>query len=71
MKKKYYLNKDLILGAICSQNKTVSAFCEEVSINRCNFYQYLNRAYESPRSRVFTKIAKALDIPESLLWKEE
>lgn len=71
MKKTYYLDKDLILGAICSQNKTVSAFCAEIGVNRCNFYQYLGRSYSAPRSRVFTKIAKALDIPESLLWKEE
>ena len=67
----YYINKDLVLGAICSQNKTVSAFCKEIGINRCNFYQYLNRPYEAPRSRVFSKVAKALGILESLIWTKE
>lgn len=69
--KNYYLNKDLILGAIVSQGKTVSAFCAEVGVNRCNFYQYLNRPYNAPRSRVFSKVAKALGLAESLIWTEE
>lgn len=71
MKKSYYLNKDLILGAINAQNKNVSQFCKEVGVNRCNFYQYLNRAYSSPRSRIFNKIAEVLGIAYSLLWTEE
>ena len=71
MQKMYYLNKDLILGAICSQGKTVSGFCADIGVNRCNFYQYLSRAYLRPRSRVFSKVAKELGLSESLIWTTE
>lgn len=67
----YYINKDLVLGAICSKGKTVTAFCKEIGVNRCNFYQYLNRAYENPRSRVFSRVAQALGLPESQIWTKE
>ena len=67
----FYLNKNLILGTICSQGKTVSAFCKEIGVNRCNFYQYLSRAYKKPRSRIFSKVAQSLGLPEESLWTKE
>ena len=70
MKKSYYLNKDLILGAIFSKGITVTDFCSELGVNRSNFYQYLNREYTAPRSKLFSRVAKTLGFAESLLWSK-
>ena len=69
--RKYYLDKNLILGTIAFQEKTVSQFCKEIGVNRCNFYQYLNRGYTARRSIFVSKLCKALNIKENLIWEAE
>lgn len=69
--KKYFLDKNLILATIFHKEKTVKQFCKEIGVNRCNFYQYLNRGWTSKRSPFVYKICKALDISESLVWEVE
>ena len=69
--KKYYLDKNLILGTISFKEKTVSQFCKEIGVNRCNFYIYLNRGYKAPRSLFVSKVCNALGLKESLVWREE
>lgn len=69
--KKYYVNKDFILGSISRKEMTISNFCKEINIERSNFYVALNKSYHAPRSRTITKVMIKLDLPESLVWREE
>lgn len=71
MKKLFFPNKDYILGTISLKQKTVGEFCKEVGVERANFYKALNHGYEAPRSRIISKVAKALNLVEGLIWTEE
>ena len=68
---KYYINKNLILGTISANQKTVTDFVKEIGISRPRFYLALNAAYTKPRSRCISKIAKQLGISEVLIWQED
>ena len=60
MEKKYYVDKNYILGSIAAEQKTVQGFCEEIGVKRCYFYYALNKGYKAPRSVFISKISKAL-----------
>lgn len=68
--KKYYVNKDLILGTIYRVGKSVSEFVKELGCSRVNFYCALNRIYTRPRSHIITRIANLLKLDEQLIWSE-
>lgn len=71
VKKIYYVDKNLILGLISAQQKTVSQFCKELGCSRVNLYVALNKGYTKPRSLFMSKVIEALDIQDSLVWSEE
>ena len=71
IKKIYYVDKELVLGTIMFQEKTVTNFCKELGCSRVNFYAALNRAYTKPRSPFMTKVIKKLGLQDNLVWSEE
>ena len=71
VRKIYYVDKNLILGAINSKQKTVSQFCKELGCSRVNLYVALNKGYTKPRSLFMTKVIEALGLIDSLVWYEE
>lgn len=71
MAKKYYVDKNYVLGTLSARQKTVSDFVKEIGCSRVNFYQALNRAYTKPRSLFMSKIISALNLDERLVWQDE
>lgn len=69
--KKYYVDKNLILGSIARQNKSVLQFCKEIGLKSSNFYVALDNGWRAPRSRVISKIANALGLSDSVIWTNE
>ena len=71
MPKKYYIDKNYVLGTIAAQQKTVSEFCKELGCSRVNFYVALNRGYKAPRSVFISSVINKLNLVESLVWTNE
>lgn len=69
--KKYYVDKNYVLGTISAHHKTVSEFVKELGCSRVNFYVALNKAYTKPRSLFMSKVIEALKLNESLVWQDE
>ena len=69
--KKYYVDKNYVLGCISARQKTVSEFVKELGCSRVNFYVALNKVYTKPRSLFISKVIAALDLNEILVWTEE
>ena len=69
--KKYYVDKNLILGTISYKGMNVKEFCKELGCSRVNFYVAINRTYLAPRSVFISKVVKKLGIDETLVWNKE
>ena len=69
--KKYYIDKNYVLGVITARQKTVSEIVKELGCSRVNFYAALNRAYTKPRSLFISKVITTLNLDEKLVWRDE
>ena len=69
--KKYYVDKNYILGVLASKQKTVQGFCQEIGVKRCYFYYALNKGYKAPRSVFISKVASALKLDMAIVWRDE
>ena len=69
--KKYYIDKNYVLGVITARQKTVSEVVRELGCSRVNFYAALNRVYTKPRSLFMSKVINVLKLDEKLVWGEE
>ena len=71
MSKKFYIDKNYVLGSIAFKGKTVKAVASELSVSRTYLYIALNRAYSKRESDFINKLIKLLDLNKSLVWRTE
>ncbi len=71
MSKKFYVDKNYVLGSIAYKGKTVKSVAEDLKVSRVYLYTALNRAYSRKESAFIAKLSRLLDLNENLVWRDE
>lgn len=71
MSKKYYVDKNYVLGNIAYKGKTVKEVVKALGCSRAYFYVAINRSYSRTDSSFIKKLIDLLKLNAALVWRDE